>query len=425
MFAGKVLTIFFVAIVVIISVMPITYAATVSNGTHTTHVSYVIANTHKGNNSNNGSISPLVQVPPPGGGGGGGYYTVYVTLYIFDSAGQITVNGQSYASGTTLPLKDTGYSISADVTNTNYHFDAWITDSGLFSNALSVSYSSSTEFYASGSGSLTLVVQSGGTGNNWAGLIEDGSGFNGVSGSITLPSSANYISGTWGAPSEQIVSFWVGMGGYFYVPNQQALWQAGVTIQINSSSSSPWVYAWYEYVCPGNGKLTIAEQPIYGFHVRLGDTVDVSIGYQLKGTEYYGFQEELGTYSFTDYNPSLWTQTSITGSTDLGLFDPYDHANSQTFFASPPTTVEWISEDPSSNRFIMPTFNSAAFSQMSGTMNGNQVYPYIYSPLWSGWVDANNYWWCTGNLHQYLTPYLDNTLINGFHVNYSDWVEFY
>ncbi len=86
---------------------------------------------------------------------------------------------------------------------------------------------------------------------------------------------------------------------------------------------------------------------------------------------------------------------------------------------------EWISEDPSGNGFIMPTFNSVAFSQMSGTMNRNQVYPYFYSSLWSVWVDANNYWWGTGNLHQYLTPYLDNTLIDGFSLNYSDWVEFY
>ena len=346
--------------------------------------------------SSRSGITPNMFPRPPGGGGS---TTVQVTLYIFDSAGQIEINGSSYSNGTTVSLISGGwYNINAVNINSGYTFYKWITDSNGY---ISDQNSGTTVFYPSNTGSLTMVIQ--GPNTNWGGLEVSGKGFNSVSTSITLPSSVEYpywVNGynqqiTWGTcTTTEEVGFWTGLGGM-----TGNLWQAGIAIRQNSSSSTPWVYAWYEYVgLPGTpSSYTILPVPLYGIHVTLGDQVEVSIKVGGVGGQ------EVGYYTFTDDSV---TQQTISGSVALP----------PNFFVNYPVSAEWVTEAPG---IVALNFNSVLFSGFQTSFSSGSSYSYLYAPLATG-VGMENFYYGLSYLHQYFTPYTGNFYLSGFYVNYSE-----
>lgn len=374
----------------------------------------------KNNNGGNIQSNSTAELIIGGGGDETSVSYTYIKLYIFNGFGNISINGIKFAGGRTVSLiEGDTYNICADPSY-GCTFVRWLTNSGTISNETS-STTVYTAPYSNSSNSITMVIKSDYNCNNWAGMIESGNSFSEVSASIQLPNCIGYSQwknpyGTisWGAPSTEIVVMWVGLGGY----NDNSLWQAGIAIQYNSSSTNlPWIYAFYEYVS-SNNNATIIMHPIYGYKIPFGGSIYVSVSYSIIGYE-YGWEKQMGHYSFSD------CYGSISGSVLLGFFDPLDRSSSFTFFKPAPTTAEWITEDPTDNNFIMPSFSQTSFSNMNTMYNGNNVYNYIYAPIEISSVDAHKYSYLTLNLNQYLNTNLDNNILNGFDDTYSYSLENY
>lgn len=358
------------------------------------------------NNTGSSTSSPApmsVHGPPGGGGGGGGGgspSTVTVTFYIFDGQGEISLDGVVYANDDNASLTEgTWYSISANNLGSGYSFYEWLADNGTVSN----SQSSSTTFTPSSTGTLTMIIERGGQPyQNWAGYEETSNGLTQASAIIDVPSSISYVNGVWNAnTNEETVSFWVGLGGDPTVTNGD-LWQAGVSIQMNSSGSI-WLYTWYEYV----GSATDNYKGIYPvpiFNIYPGDVIYIDISV----SNLYNLYNEKGNYVIKDETQGFYASGQVSLPND--------------FFYGDPLTAEWIVEDPAVNGnynyFVIPDFGSATFQSVeSGSSAGMNVpYLYLFSPVLNEKVTVD---WNYGEFDQGLTPGTTNSI--DFTVSYSQW----
>lgn len=305
------------------------------------------------------SISP----PPPG-------TTVYVTAYIYGGLGDIKVSypGGSYSNNSTIYLLE-GQQITISPTNlnSNYVFYQWITNCGSIGNSMD----SSTSFTPQGNGSLTMIIHLISPDYNWGGYIETGNKITSVSTQLVLPTSVSYVSGVTNSfSSKELVDFWVGIGGS---SSSADLWQAGLSIQINSSSSNkPYVYAWYEYLYSGNNGPSPIN--VTGLQIVLGDTVDITISYnQSTGTSYYYFY------------------IVNTGANKGGNLQ----------FSPDTTTGEWIGEDPGGAYWVIPNFGNVIFSvdkSTSGSAYANLYAPILNIETWDSW-QYNLFWSITQEMN--------------------------
>ncbi len=391
-----------VVLFMVISFMGIS-SSVVGSGNAINHSQTPLFGTEYNNSTGNllTPVQPLSIHGPPGGGGGGGGSpsTVKVAFYIFDGQGEISLDGVDYSDGSSISLTSgSWYSISAANIGSGFSFYEWLSNGGTVKG----SQSSSTTFMPSSSGSLSLILfkENPNDTNNWAGYEEYSSnGLSQASAIIDVPSSISYVNGVWqGAhTSTETVAFWVGLGGDGNVVTiaNSALWQAGVSIQMNSSGSM-WISAFYEYV----GSESIS--PVHLFNVYPGDVVYVDISLHI-----FNLADEKGYYTIRDETQGFYASNSINLPTE--------------FYYEYPFTAEWITEDPASgpvNYYVIPDFNLATFqSVQSGNTSGmNQPFVYMFGPVLNEKVTVE---WNSETFDQGLTPGTTNSI--DFTVSYSQW----
>jgi hypothetical protein len=180
-----------------------------------------------------------------------------ITMYVsesYPSGGSIATiqfNGTYYSSGNIVCVSPSGtYSIAA-TTSAGYYFLQWSTTIGTLG-----SYTSSSTTLGSlpaippnskspwPSGVLWLIANET-TLASWGGFVSEATQFTGVSALLELPGSFAWNGGT-GANS---VAFWIGLS------QKNILWQAGVYVVMNSSTSSLWIVPFWECIgtsCPSN-----------------------------------------------------------------------------------------------------------------------------------------------------------------------------
>ena len=169
------------------------------------------------------------------------------------SYGTIYLDGTDYYNGQTIVLPEyTNYQIYPASISKGMLFSQWLVTGGTVAD----NTSSSTSFDPTQSSSVLVLILHY-TSGNWGGYVVQGSnGLTDANVQFVVP-GAQYFSGVQGAASsEELVGFWVGIGGI-----GGNLWQAGVSIQMNNSNSV-WYYAWYEYV----GTPSINPVPVFNVH---------------------------------------------------------------------------------------------------------------------------------------------------------------
>jgi len=139
-----------------------------------------------------------------------------------------------------------------------------------------------------------------GLSTNWAGIIDSGSDFTGVSGQWTVPT----VTAT---ASDQYSSSWIGVDG----STNQWLLQAGT--EQDSLDGSTEYYAWYEVITPGNS----APEQLIGL-VSPGDHMVASISEQSAGN---------------------WTVSIADATSAQSTVEP-------VAYGGPGSSAEWIEEAP-------------------------------------------------------------------------------
>ena len=345
-----------ISVVIIIAVIMISVPSSKAAAPQT--LNHFIVNAFDGSNTPSDELSTVTSIipPPPSG------TSVHVELYIYGGLGEISLSypDDSFTNGTLVyEYANSQIDISAVDIPSGYVFYQWITNCGNIGNSMA----SSTTFTVTANGTLAMIIQQSSTDYNWGGYIETGNDITSVSTQLILPSSVSYVSHvTDRLSSVSLVDFWVGIGGS---SDNLNLWQAGVSIEINSSSSSPYVYAWYEYLyADNNGPAPIN---VTGLQIGLGDTVDITVSYNPStGTSYYHF-DVLNTDSQKSGNV-LFSPNTMTG--------------------------EWIGEDPGGEYWVIPDFGSVVFSADNSTSDSS--YTSLYAPIineetWDTW--QYNYLW--------------------------------
>lgn len=299
-----------------------------------------------------------------------GLPTGTVTFLIFNSTAQIDLAGTYYSNGQSASLYlGFNYAISMVNSRNHYRFFEWVANSGNFGGGnQNTSTTESTSFTRSSSGSLVLVVhkiwayyQE----NHWAGYIE--SSLNSIyalretSISFIVPSSS-YTAG--GGTGTEDVAIWVGLGGYY-----GSLWQAGVLIQYNDSTSNAWIRIFFEFV-PAGG-VGSGPQFLSPWSPSPNDILNVSIS----------------------YNPS-------TGYSHASF---YDWSTGQSWVAprqlvTPNTqTAEWIVEDPTNNAYVLPSLGGITINDWQTSLIGNSAT--LIGPITNDRVEVSS---SSGQLIQYL-----------------------
>ncbi len=158
-----------------------------------------------------------------------------------------------------------------------------------------------------------------GLSTNWAGIIDSGSDFTGVSGQWTVPT----VTAT---ASDQYSSSWIGVDG----STNQWLLQAGT--EQDSLDGSTEYYAWYEVITPGNS----APEQLIGL-VSPGDHMVASISEQSAGN---------------------WTVSIADATSAQSTVEP-------VAYGGPGSSAEWIEEAPSaggSSPLPLANFGAVTFS---------------------------------------------------------------
>jgi hypothetical protein len=216
-----------------------------------------------------------------------------VTFLTADEYGQplakISFDSTTYDAGQKdLALPGYTYPISpAWVAGSNYSWE-WTTTAGSVTDPTS----SSAELTVTQSGYLILDTNSTGS---WGGYKLATSSVDQVYTEFRLPGTLSWTSGP-GEPSDtpQSVAFWIGMGGVNHTSSGaiEPLWQGGIDMAINSSTSTLWIVPFVEclgssFGCPSPSATdTYCQNYWYGgvcwgaqMKIGVTDTIEVTMTY--------------------------------------------------------------------------------------------------------------------------------------------------
>jgi hypothetical protein len=176
---------------------------------------------------------------------------------------------------------------------------------------------------------------------NWSGYIASNAYYSGVSALIQTPVARGQQSST------SAVASWVGIGG----TSSTDLIQAGV--EVDTSGPVAQYHAWFETLPQASRNVALQVSP--------GDWVSVDI-------------HELGF--------DVWQVTIVDGQQVFQQQIPYTSSHS---------SAEWIVEDPSAARGLVPlaTVTGANFANMMAISNGQSTVPVQLSPETTILVGAN------------------------------------
>jgi len=307
----------------------------------------------------------------------------------------VVINGTLYYNGAAPNLQpDIIYDINLNGTNSSDQFVRWGTSAGIIGNTgrQSTTLDLTTPGNLEG---LTLEKN-----NFWAGYLEatNSSYFSGPTGPVwEFPNSAagefrvpnSSFNGSPGLKTPEVASIWVGLSGY----NVPLIWQAGITIQYNTSGSQAWIFPWYEWI-----NISSNLGPVRGpraFTIAAGNRIVVTISVS-------------GGANCTWIHEACWTiadldQGRYLGQTNPAPYEVWNGSISTTTYplVGPLTGPEWIVESPwgcngISYRCAMPQISPVNFSYVS--VNGTQVY--ILGPYLAEEAVYN----LPNSLTQYLTP---------------------
>jgi hypothetical protein len=176
---------------------------------------------------------------------------------------------------------------------------------------------------------------------NWSGYVGSNAYYSGVSALIQTPVARGQQSTT------AAVASWVGIGG----TSSTDLIQAGV--EVDTSGPVAQYHAWYETLPQSSRNVALQINP--------GDWVFVDV-------------QELAF--------DLWQVTIVDGQQVFEIQIPY---------ASSHSSAEWIVEDPSAARGLVPlaTVTGANFANLTAIANGQPTVPLQLSPQTTVLVGAN------------------------------------
>lgn len=263
-----------------------------------------------------------------------------LTARIFEGWGTVKIGGTLLSNGQSIAEQGGSVvAVSGSPSKSSYPFWRWVSDDGQFANLLSNATNLTVRNAPSGVGNVSLLLNNT-TWGYWDGLVASGSGFSEVSGTFSIPSTAEECSGS---TCENTTSIWVGIGGV-----NGNLWQAGVCLY-SCYNSSPWrgsagrAYAFYQEYPQWNGARynTVA--------LTNGSTLTVSVTfYPGNGTSTFKIVCDTGGGTGCGWSTSTWSGSPVTYTPDR-------------------TTAEWIAEyvtDYGNVTFWAPSF---AGSGGSGT----------------------------------------------------------
>lgn len=193
---------------------------------------------------------------------------------------------------------------------------------------------------------------------NWAGYVDgtDSRATSSAGGKFVIPSTSwnntNWVNG--GSPHlGEWFSIWVGLGG----AGNRSLWQAGVQVTYNNSSSSVRLVPWWEYYSWNNMPNPVLN---YSFVANPGDSILVNVSVS-------GGRD---SWSITDLNNNQHWSGSI----------------SSTTYPVDLSSAEWVAEEPNSG--FIPNFSPVAFTEL--LVNGRALHMLGSYQIDEGWTSEPN-----------------------------------
>lgn len=326
------------------------------------------------------------------------YYPHYATLttHIFNGSASLKIGGGTFGNGALgrIYIPDT-VSLSAVIptgwSRLDGSFGYWYTSLG--SVASKFAPTTTIAFWSTNTtGDLNMVLNR--TNSTWGGLVVSAANVSSVAAEFVVPAFK------WAGPSNgggsgtdactnkpvpgEVLAIWEGIGfaGDALGP-EGWLWQAGIDLWLNSSTSAPWVRVFAEespagftpecpvyadandYFPSNDGIPGVAANPLT-YQPQVGDTIDVylSVGHcAISG----GYTCGNLTIKITHNGASAYWPSSSPGES-YPLPTPTDQ-----------TTAEWIEENPSvTSPFQMPSVAPVNFTKMAY----NQAYGSASYVVW-------------------------------------------
>lgn len=326
-----------------------------------------------------------------------------ITTHVFNGSGTIKIGGVSFGNNALgiIYIPDTvslRAMVSASFTRLNGSFGGWLATLGVIGSK----YSPTTNITFWGTDTtagLTMLLNR--STGNWAGMSVSSGSVSSVAAEFVIPSfhwtGPNGSGGGLDNCSNPIpgesTSIWLGIGSASNSSGVQGwLWQAGIVLWLNSSTSSPWVRVFAEeipegqspdcqvYADKGNqfpandNEFAVTPGPLT-YQPQIGDIVDIFLQVGMCQLENSFVCGNL-TIKITHDGASAYWPSDVPRGENIPLPTPTDQ-----------TTGEWIVENPS----VLDPPQSPSVAPLNFTdVAVNQVYQSTSYIGWQGPYAALN-----------------------------------